>query len=170
MPSGASQKSAWRPRLPSWAPLTLGLLTACLPVAQASSRAGLGLHLGYHPGPGHQTHLNKTEEVVRHQFPWARPSVFPSVPCATAQGACGRFQVVLSWGKGLSSAYKSSHHHALHGDCTRNPPRPAPPMPRPFCCFCCCGPPRPRPLAASSRTMSMISSGMRRYLMVLPRM
>lgn len=48
-------------------------------------------------------------------------------------------------------------------------PRPAPPMPRPFCCFCCCGPPRPRPLAASSRTISMISSGMRRYLMVLPR-
>ena len=50
-------------------------------------------------------------------------------------------------------------------------PRPAPPIPRPFCCFCCCRPPRPRPLATtSSLTMSMISSGMRRYLMVLPRM
>lgn len=50
-------------------------------------------------------------------------------------------------------------------------PRPAPPTPRPFCCFCCCIPPRPRPLdTTSSFTMSMISSGMRRYLMVLPRM
>lgn len=100
MPSGASRKSAWRPRLPSWAPLTLGLLTACLPVAQASSRAGLGLHLGYHPGPGHQTHLNKTEEVVRHQFPWARPSVFPSVPCATAQGAVGDSRLYSAGEKG----------------------------------------------------------------------
>lgn len=53
---------------------------------------------------------------------------------------------------------------------TQGLPRPAPPMPRPFCCFCCCRPPRPRPLATtSSLTMSMISSGMRRYLMVLPR-
>lgn len=123
---------------------------------------------------------------ARHQLPWAGTRV-SFVPCPTVQGACGRFQVVLSLEKGPSSAYRSPHHHALHGDCTgcreasawvslphfiliRTPPRPAPPMPRPFCCFCCCGPPRPRPLAASSRTMSMISSGMRRYLMVLPRM
>lgn len=50
-------------------------------------------------------------------------------------------------------------------------PRPAPPTPRPFCCFCCCIPPRPLPLdTTSSFTMSIISSGMRRYLIVLPRM
>lgn len=47
-------------------------------------------------------------------------------------------------------------------------PRPAPPLPLPCCLFCWL-PPRPRPFdTTSSFTMSMISSGIRRYLMVLP--
>lgn len=49
-------------------------------------------------------------------------------------------------------------------------PRPGPPLPLP-CCLFCWDPPRPRPFdITSSFTISMISSGIRRYLIVLPLM
>lgn len=51
-----------------------------------------------------------------------------------------------------------------------SPLPPPPPLPLP-CILFCWEPPRPRPLdTTSSLTMSMISSGIRRYLMVLPLM
>lgn len=42
------------------------------------------------------------------------------MPYTTVQGACGRFQVVLSLGKGPSPPQpnRSPHHYVLHGDCT----------------------------------------------------
>lgn len=106
-PSGASHKGALRPRPLSWAWLRPGLFTACLPAALASSRAGLGLHLGCHPGPGHQTHLHRTEEAeLDTSFPRQGQGSSPLCPVPLHKGPVGDSR--------LNSAYRSPHHHALH--------------------------------------------------------
>jgi hypothetical protein len=83
------------------------VITVCLPAALASSRAGLGLHLGCHPGPGHQTHLHRTEKAeLDTSVPRQGQGSSPLCPGPLRKGPVGDSR--------LYSAYRSPHHHALH--------------------------------------------------------
>ena len=113
--------------------------------------------------------------LVLHARRFARPLLLLAPPTS---GHTSATTTKHTWQEtiGLSRQQVLYYFFLWSGAIPRIPPPPVPlpgPAPRPpfCCCRFCWAPPRPRPLdTTSSFTMSMISSGMRRYLMVLPRM
>lgn len=136
MPSVVSRNGAQRSRPPNWARLKLGLLTACLPAALASSPAGLGLHLGCHPGPGHQTHLHRTEEAgLDISFPGQGQGLF-LCPVPLCEGPVGDSRLYSVWRKGLLSLQEPTPpcptwrlYRVQRGECLGVPPPPHAPQP-----------------------------------------